>query len=120
MWSNNKAADAAKKAAAEAKKTAEAPKVEDQTPPADVNEAPKVENTDEAEKTDATNAPDAAKTDVDDTKQAEEQKTPAKGKFKVKHEAGALSVDGKLYQPGEKIDISEAKAKEYWIFDLLD
>ena len=107
-------------------KTNTTPKTEEVKKTAAENAAvdtPETKETTEDTQTPATtqeSAENDVKNEAPKTEDKNEPKTTAKGKFKVKDEAGAISVDGKVYHPGDKIDITEAKAKEFWIFDLLD
>ena len=50
---------------------------------------------------------------INDKKDNETPKTDAKNKkFKIKEGFGSLRIDGKLYQEGDEVEISEKRAKE--------
>ena len=82
----------------------EAPKAEETRESDEKNEATKVEPKKEEKK------------DEKDKKDNETPKTDAKNKkFKIKEGFGSLKIDGKEYQEGDEVEISEKRAKEIWI-----
>jgi hypothetical protein len=79
-------------------------------------EAPKAEETQENEGKNEVPKVEPKKEEKKDEKVNETPKTDAKNKkIKIREGFWAFRVDGKLYQEGDEIEISEKKAKEIWI-----